>query len=183
MNIKKQDKKNMTKETGKNNGRITEKTQTVKKPSRAGKLPAKQLVAEKASSTDKPDSSKSPKEAPNSATCGNLKSTPGIKKKYMESRNVCEVIFRLHSEASPGARKATVVGDFNNWEKEATPLTKQENGDFIIALELDPGKEYRFRYLIDGQRWENDWHADKYVKSPYDVEDSVVVCAAYDSKR
>ncbi|HKN18970.1 MAG TPA: isoamylase early set domain-containing protein [Dissulfurispiraceae bacterium] len=179
MKIKKQDKKNMIKETGETNGRITEKTQTVEKPLRAEKLLAQKTFSEKASSTEKPNTTKSPKTAANSATCGNPKSEPlGIKKKYIESRNICEVTFRLHSEASLGARKATVVGDFNNWEKEATPLTKQENGDFIIALELDTGTEYRFRYLIDGQRWENDWHADKYVKSPYDVEDSVVVCTA-----
>jgi 1,4-alpha-glucan branching enzyme len=82
----------------------------------------------------------------------------------------------LPGEASLKADKVTVVGDFNNWEKEATPLEKQKNGDFTTILELDAGKEYRFRYLIDGQRWENDWNADKYVKSLYDVEDSVV-CA------
>lgn len=175
--MKKQDKKNMVKETGENKGKITEKTQKVEKPLRAEKLLAKETFAEKARAAEKPVVTKRPKTAANSATCENPKAEPpGIKKKYIESRNICEVIFRLPSEASLGARKVTVVGDFNNWEREATPLTKQENGDFIIALELDAGKEYRFRYLIDGRRWENDWHADKYVKSPYDAEDSVV-CA------
>jgi hypothetical protein len=175
--MKKQDKKNMVKETGKNKREITEKTQTVDEPVGAEKLLAKKTFVEKAGVAEKPVVTKRPKTAANSEPCGDPNAEPpGIKKKYLESRNTCEVTFRLPSEASLGARKATVVGDFNNWEKEATPLTKQENGDFIIALELDAGKEYRFRYLIDGKRWENDWHADKYVKSPYDVEDSVV-CA------
>jgi 1,4-alpha-glucan branching enzyme len=55
-------------------------------------------------------------------------------------------------------------------------MEKREDGDFTATVEVAAGKEYRFRYLIDGQRWENDWHADKYVKGPYGAEDSVV-CA------
>ena len=173
--MKKQDKKNMVKEAGGNKGEITKKTQTVEKPLRTEKLLAKTIFAEKARAAEKPAVTEKPKTSAISAACGNPKAEPpGIKKKYIESRNICEVTFRLPSEASLGARKVSVVGDFNNWEKEATPLTKQENGDFTLALELDAGKEYRFRYLIDGKRWENDWHADKYVKSPYGAEDSVV---------
>jgi 1,4-alpha-glucan branching enzyme len=68
----------------------------------------------------------------------------------------------------------TIVGDFNNWDKEATPMKKLKNGDFTITLGLASGREYRFRYLIDGKIWENDWCADKYVKNPYGAEDSVV---------
>jgi len=178
--MKKQDKKNMVKESGGNKRELTEKTQTVEKPLRTEKLLAKKTFAEKARSAEKAAVTEKPKTAATSAACENPKAEPpGIKKKYLESRNICEVTFRLLSEASRGARKVSVVGDFNNWEKEATPLAKQENGDFIITLELDAGKEYRFRYLIDGHRWENDWHADKYVKSPYDAEDSVVyACVA-----
>jgi hypothetical protein len=180
MKMKKQDKKIMIKEAGGNKAEITGKNQTVGKPLKTEKLLAKKPFAEKARAAERPAVTEKPKTAANSAARENPKAEPpGIKKKYLEARNICEVTFRLPSEASLGARKVSVVGDFNNWEKEATLLTKQENGDFIIALELDAGKEYRFRYLIDGQRWENDWHADKYVKSPYDVEDSVVyACVA-----
>jgi len=31
-----------------------------------------------------------------------------------------------------------------------------------------------FRYLVDGERWENDWAADAYVPNPFGGEDSVV---------
>lgn len=175
--MKKQDKKNVVKETSGNKREIIETTQNVEKHLRTEKLLAKKTLAEKARAAEKPAVSERPKTSANSTASGNPKAEhPGIKKKYIESRNSYEVTFRLPSKASLGARKVSVVGDFNNWEKEATFLTKQENGDFTLALELDAGKEYRFRYLIDGQRWENDWYADKYVKSPYDVEDSVV-CA------
>jgi hypothetical protein len=98
----------------------------------------------------------------------------GIKKEYSQSRATCKVTFRLPAAAAPAAKKVTVVGDFNGWNKETTPLKKQENGDFAVTLDLHEGREYRFRYLIDGQRWENDWRADKYVMSPYGGDDSVV---------
>ncbi len=30
------------------------------------------------------------------------------------------------------------------------------------------------KYLLDGERWENDWAADGYVPNPFASEDSVV---------
>jgi len=140
--------------------KITGTTQAVKEPSvaRATKKPAT-------------ESSKA------SVSAGKQKAEPlGIRKEYSESHKICRATFILPREAAPKARKVTIVGDFNNWDKEAALLKKLENGAFTITLELDPGQEYHFRYLIDGKMWENDWHADKYVKSPYGVEDSVV-CA------
>jgi hypothetical protein len=99
--------------------------------------------------------------------------TVGIKKESKSGKR-SKVTFRLPAQAAAEARKVTIVGDFNNWNREATPLRRREDGDFEVTLELDSGKEYRFRYLIDGQRWENDWRADRYVKSPFGVDDSVV---------
>jgi hypothetical protein len=101
---------------------------------------------------------------------------PGIRKEYLQSGDVCRATFRLPGQAAPRARKVTIVGEFNDWDRESIPMVKLENGDFAVTLEIRPGKEYRFRYLIDGQKWENDWHADKYVKGPFGNDDSVV-CA------
>ncbi|MGA2304292.1 MAG: hypothetical protein ABSH29_08830 [Acidimicrobiales bacterium] len=39
---------------------------------------------------------------------------------------------------------------------------------------LEPVHSYRYRYLIDGQPWENAWHASSDAPNPYG-EDSVVV--------
>jgi 1,4-alpha-glucan branching enzyme len=99
---------------------------------------------------------------------------PEIKKEHIKDRNICKTTFTLPGEAALEAGTVTIVGDFNNWDRDATHLKKLGNGNFAVTVELDAGKEYRFRYLIDGQQWENDWHADKYVKSPYGAEDSVV---------
>jgi len=143
--------------------KISGTTQAVKEPSVALKARATKKVANESSKA--------------SVSAGKQKAEPlGIRKEYSKSHKMCRATFRLPREAAPKAREITIVGDFNNWDKEATLLKKLENGDFTITLELDPGKEYRFRYLIDGKTWENDWRADKYVKNPYGVEDSVV-CA------
>jgi hypothetical protein len=43
-------------------------------------------------------------------------------------------------------------------------------------LDLEPGREYQFRYLLDEKIWGNDSDADKLVSSPYgDSENSVIV--------
>jgi len=40
---------------------------------------------------------------------------------------------------------------------------------------LSAGREYQFRYLVDGQDWYNDWQADKYVPNNFGGDNSVVV--------
>jgi 1,4-alpha-glucan branching enzyme len=81
----------------------------------------------------------------------------------------------MPSEAVSGAETVHVVGDFNNWNYQANPMKKLKNGTFSLTLDLDQGKEYQFRYLIDMENWENDWNADRYAPSPYsDSENSVV---------
>jgi hypothetical protein len=66
------------------------------------------------------------------------------------------------------------MGEFNNWSPDANPMTRRTNGDFSVSLDLEKGRSYRFRYLIDGWKFENDWQADRYESNPYGGEDSVV---------
>ena len=114
-----------------------------------------------------------PKEAPQKKAAS---SPSKIKKEFVKGKNVCRVTFRLPKAAVPGGKGVCVVGDFNKWRIHANPMEKQENGDHTLTLDLKPGKEYQFRYLIGETRWENDWNADKYMRSPYgDCDNSVVV--------
>ncbi len=100
----------------------------------------------------------------------------GIKKDYLKNKNICKVTFKLPSIAAPDAKVVTIVGEFNNWNNQAHPMKKLKNGDYTITLELEPGREYQYRYFIDNCKWENDHHADRYVKSPYgDSDNSVVI--------
>lgn len=99
----------------------------------------------------------------------------GIKKQYLKSSPACRVTFKLPKAAAEGADRVTIAGDFNGWDKKATPMKRLKNGDFTVTLELESGVEYRFRYLIDNARWENDWCADKYIHNPHGGDDSVVI--------
>ena len=40
--------------------------------------------------------------------------------------------------------------------------------------ELEAGRRFKFRYLVDGKEWLNDWHADDHLENPYGSFDSVV---------
>jgi len=98
----------------------------------------------------------------------------GMEKTFLTNRSVCKVTFALPGEAAPEAETVSVMGEFNNWSRDATPMTRQKNGSFSVSLDLDTGRSYRFRYLIDGWKFENDWAADRYEPNPYGGEDSVV---------
>lgn len=99
----------------------------------------------------------------------------GLKKQYLKTGLACKVTFSLPKEGVGSANAVNVVGDFNNWKKSATPMKRLKNGTFTVTIALERNREYQFRYLLDGQRWENDWKADKYVHNDYGSENSVVI--------
>lgn len=96
-----------------------------------------------------------------------------LKKKYSDKTNTWYVTFRLSKEAN--ADTAYVCGDFNDWDKEKNKMRKLKNGGFTTTLQIEPGGAYRFRYWVDGERWENDWDADGYAPNDFGSEDSLVV--------
>jgi 1,4-alpha-glucan branching enzyme len=103
-----------------------------------------------------------------------VKKPAGLEKKYLKARPACKVTFTLPQDAAPDAESVCILGEFNNWAQDASPLKKLKDGDFAITLELEIGRSYRFRYIIDGWKYENDWFADRYEPNPYGGEDSVV---------
>ena len=98
-----------------------------------------------------------------------------IKKRYLKSKPICKCTFTLPKDAAPKAETVTLVGDFNDWSREETPMKRLKTGDFKLEMDLKAGQQYQYRYLIDGRVWENDWEADDYVQVPeLAVENSVV---------
>jgi len=130
--------------------------------------------AEKAKQPKKPVARKAVIKKP--AAKSETAPTSGIMKEYLKKNQACKVTFRLPRIAATDAKSVCIVGDFNNWSIHSHPMRKLKSGDYTITLELEPGREYQFRYFIDEVRWENDWRADKYVRSPYgDSDNSVVI--------
>src|SRR5438105_5321497 len=77
-------------------------------------------------------------------------------------------------DAAVRADRANLCGDFNSWAAEAHPMQRKPDGGYELTLTLEPGRSYRFRYLLDGERWENDWAADDYVPNEYGGDDSLI---------
>ena len=53
-------------------------------------------------------------------------------------------------------------------------LAKQKDGSFKTAVELEKGRSYEYRFLINGEKWENDWAAEAYAPTPFGAFNSVV---------
>jgi 1,4-alpha-glucan branching enzyme len=97
-----------------------------------------------------------------------------LKKKFIKSKQACKVTFHLPKAAVGDAKEVVVLGDFNEWDKtNAVPMKMNKNG-YAATVDLPVGAEYQFRYLLDGNIWENDWQADKYVATPFGEDNSVV---------
>lgn len=95
-----------------------------------------------------------------------------LKKSYSKTGTICRVTFKLPAEV--GAETAALCGDFNGWDPQETEMKRLKDGSFSASVSLIPGRAYRFRYLLDGERWENDWEADYYLPNSYGEDDSVV---------
>lgn len=95
-----------------------------------------------------------------------------LKKQYLKSKPVCKVTFVLAKEI---ANRVNLLGDFNNWNIENIPMKKSKSGDFSVSIDLEKGKEYQFKYLIDGKEWLNDTDADKLVPNEFQSQNSVVI--------
>jgi hypothetical protein len=73
-----------------------------------------------------------------------------------------------------GAQTAAVCGEWNDWSADADVMHRDADGGFSATVNLDSGRAYRFRYLLDGHRWDNDWSADAYQPNGFGGDDSVV---------
>lgn len=99
----------------------------------------------------------------------------GFTKQYFKGGSKCKVTFRMPAEAAPDAQYISIAGDFNDWNPVKTLMKRLKSGDFHLTLTLLSKREYRFRYLVDGNRWENDWSADRYDPNDFGTDDSVVI--------
>ncbi len=95
-----------------------------------------------------------------------------LTKRYLKSRPVCRVTFTLPEAID--AQTAYLVGDFNDWDSHAMPM-KKSGRRFKLTIDLTPGREYQFRYLVNETEWYNDWNADRYIPNPYGGDNSVVI--------
>ena len=91
------------------------------------------------------------------------------------SKDPDRVIVRFQLPSALWADSVFLVGDLNDWDEAATPMTRSRADDtWSVTLELEREREYQFRYLVNGHEWHNDWRADKYVPNPFGGTNSAV---------
>lgn len=95
-----------------------------------------------------------------------------LKKSYTKTGQTCRVTFKLPAETA--AETALLCGEFTDWEARAKPMKLLKSGEFSLTLSLPVSQSYRFRYLLDGKRWENDCQADGYAPNGFGSEDSLI---------
>jgi 1,4-alpha-glucan branching enzyme len=101
----------------------------------------------------------------------------GLDKRPSSQPGNVTVIFRVPPEAA--ATTAELLGDFTDWTPVA--MESSDDGGHLATLDLQIGSAYRFRYLLDGERWVNDWAADDYIANDYGSDDSIVDLTAVDA--
>lgn len=84
-----------------------------------------------------------------------------------------DVAFTLPAEVEAGT--VALCGEFNDWSTNDILLEREPDRTWRTTVALEPGRSYRYRYLLDGERWENGPQADDYLPNPYGTVDSVVV--------
>ncbi len=99
-----------------------------------------------------------------------------IKKTELKSGKI-KVTFKISGEASENFANASLVGDFNNWDKSADKMKKlKKDGSFSIQKTFESGKEYQFKYLLRTENWMNETESDKFVDTQFDdSQNSVIV--------
>jgi 1,4-alpha-glucan branching enzyme len=90
-----------------------------------------------------------------------------IKKQYLKSKDECKVTFKLPKDLVGNANTITLCGDFNEWNPQELEMKKLKTGEATLNLSLQAGKEYQYKVVLDGQRWENDPSADDFVKNEF----------------
>jgi 1,4-alpha-glucan branching enzyme len=120
-----------------------------------------------------PNSSNTPAQAGAAPTPGGAKSKGRSGRANSKRRAV-----RFGLEIA-GAKKVYVVGTFNEWHPEATPLRCVGGSKWYAYVSLDVGR-YEYRYVVDG-KWVDAPEAEAYVPNAQGGRNAVVEVAARSS--
>jgi len=70
------------------------------------------------------------------------------------------------------ATRVSIVGTFNDWNKDANPMTL-ENGTWKTRINLKPGK-HEYQFVINDTDWVTDPKQDKSAENEYEGKNSVI---------
>ncbi len=73
--------------------------------------------------------------------------SPGSPDRYSAKKMAKPVNFVC---IAPQAQQVYLVGDFNDWHPEATPMKKQVDGAWLTQVQLNHG-HHHYQFLVDGK--------------------------------
>jgi 1,4-alpha-glucan branching enzyme len=138
-------------------------------------MPAKRVAKPKTAAISDSEEDVPAKRVTKPKTAAVSDSTQRVAAKRATKPKTAKVVFEL--PAAIDAEKVALCGEFNDWSTDTILLERDPDGAWHTTVALELGKSYRYRYLINGEQWENSWQADAYVPNPHGTEDSVVVVA------
>ncbi len=93
-----------------------------------------------------------------------------LKREAVNGSNQVKIIFVIPHD--PDQPRISVVGDFNNWDPNATVFVKRQNNTRSVSATVDTGQRYRFRYyVVADDSWINDDSADAYEPNEHGSQD------------
>jgi len=78
---------------------------------------------------------------------------------------------------APDVERVTIVGDFNDWDPQATPLARLSGNAWGVMVKLPPGR-YRYSFVLDGSRWIADPGAPRAADDDFGLQSSVTTILA-----
>src|ERR1700760_4433067 len=89
-----------------------------------------------------------------------------------ETERTVDVVFSLPAETQ--ADRVALCGEFNDWALDSISLARGVDRAWSVTVPLSPGT-YRYKFLLDGETWENGPDADRLEDNAYGTQDSVIV--------
>jgi hypothetical protein len=96
----------------------------------------------------------------------------GVTGEAAGTERTVDVVFSLPAETQ--ADRVALCGEFNDWSLESISLARGDDRAWRVTVPLVPGT-YRYKFLLDGETWENGTDADRYEENAYGTQDSVIV--------
>lgn len=97
-----------------------------------------------------------------------------ITKNYNDKNSFCRVTFKVPKEIVKPESQVCLAGKFNDWDIKSLPMKKKKDGGFALSIDLEKGKAYQFKYIVDDNEWLNDPEADSYQNNEFNNDNSVV---------
>ncbi|MFW5995025.1 MAG: isoamylase early set domain-containing protein [Spirochaetia bacterium] len=89
-----------------------------------------------------------------------------------EQSDTVTVQFRV---VMPDAEEVSLIGDFNDWDPEATPLTLRDDGrTWSATLDLRGDRAYTYNFVVDDEQVIPDPAADRTIPDSFGGEKSVI---------